>query len=203
MQELTEVHAAWLPPEAFRAIGSRRTLVHGTGLLVETVHDEAAQACARYGGQVRRAGGTGPFDLVLALSTPESPAPEAAAVLAASSKTGAALGDEGFLLARQDGVTVVLAESRPVCCTACSTWCGSASRRSRGDRTAEQHRPALRTRMLDHWDNIDVHPVMGQVERGYSGGSIFWQDGGARGDLTRVRAYARLLAAIRGERGRR
>ena len=36
---------------------------------------------------------------------------------------------------------------------------------------------------------------MGQVERGYSGGSIFWQDGRPRGDLARVRAYGRLLAA--------
>jgi alpha-glucuronidase len=49
--------------------------------------------------------------------------------------------------------------------------------------------------MLDHWDNVDVHPVMGQVERGYAGGSIFWQDGALRGDLSRVRAYGRLLAA--------
>src|SRR5690606_35864439 len=48
----------------------------------------------------------------------------------------------------------------------------------------------------DHWDNVAVHPVMGQVERGYAGGSIFWRDGGPRGDLDRVRAYARLLAAI-------
>jgi len=50
--------------------------------------------------------------------------------------------------------------------------------------------------MLDHWDNVEVHRVMGQVERGYSGGSIFWRDGGPRGDLDRVRAYGRLLAAI-------
>ncbi|MCK2215550.1 alpha-glucuronidase [Actinomadura sp. ATCC 31491] len=49
--------------------------------------------------------------------------------------------------------------------------------------------------MLDHWDNVAVHPVMGQVERGYAGGSLFWRDGVLREDLTRVRAYARLLAA--------
>ena len=48
-----DVHAAWLPPEAFRAIGSRRTLVRGDGILVETVRDEVARACARYGGGVR------------------------------------------------------------------------------------------------------------------------------------------------------
>src|SRR5690606_37734622 len=38
-------------------------------------------------------------------------------------------------------------------------------------------------------------PVMGQVERGYSGGSIFWRDGVALRDEARVRAYARLIAA--------
>ena len=37
---------------------------------------------------------------------------------------------------------------------------------------------------------------MGQVERGYAGGSIFFRDGRVRDDLTRVRAYARLLASI-------
>ena len=57
------------------------------------------------------------------------------------------------------------------------------------------HRPAVARRMLDHWDNVDVHPAMGQVERGYAGGSLFWAAGVARRDLDRVRAYARLLAA--------
>ncbi|GIG36279.1 alpha-glucuronidase [Cellulomonas pakistanensis] len=55
--------------------------------------------------------------------------------------------------------------------------------------------PEQPLRMLDHWDNVAVHPVMGQVERGYSGGSIFYADGEVRADLTRVRDYARLLAA--------
>jgi alpha-glucuronidase len=35
-----------------------------------------------------------------------------------------------------------------------------------GDRQRVQHAPALALRMLDHWDNVAVHPVMGQVERG-------------------------------------
>ncbi|MGP9537316.1 alpha-glucuronidase [Brachybacterium sp. AOP43-C2-M15] len=56
--------------------------------------------------------------------------------------------------------------------------------------------PALSIRMLDHWDNMTVHPVMGQVERGYAGGSLFFEDGELREDLTRVEHYARLLAAI-------
>ena len=39
-------------------------------------------------------------------------------------------------------------------------------------RSPRAGRPALRRRMLNHWDNVAVHPVMGQVERGYAGGSI-------------------------------
>ena len=45
--------------------------------------------------------------------------------------------------------------------------------------------------MLDHTDDLT-----GSVDRGYSGGSIFFCDGRAVTDLTRVRAYARLLASI-------
>ena len=58
------------------------------------------------------------------------------------------------------------------------------------------HAPAQAIRMLDHWDNMRVHPVMGQVERGYAGGSLFFEDGELREDLTRVEHYARLLAAV-------
>ena len=46
-------------------------------------------------------------------------------------------------------------------------------------------------RWVNQWDNLD-----GSVERGYGGRSIFWEDGHARDDLTRVREYARLLASL-------
>jgi alpha-glucuronidase len=226
-QEATEVHAAWLPPEAFRTIGSRRILVHGAGLLVETVYEELAQACAGYGGQVVRRDtrqgddGSGPFDAVFALSAAPHPVPGAATVLAdftgASGATGdaegtgetpdagdtdtgdiedagGAIGDEGFLLARQDDVTVVLADDPAGLLHGLFQVVRLGASAFGAARAVEHHRPAMRTRMLDHWDNIDVHPVMGQVERGYAGGSLFWKDGAAR-DLARVRAYARLLAA--------
>ncbi|WP_377267966.1 alpha-glucuronidase [Peterkaempfera sp. SMS 1(5)a] len=200
-----EVHAAWLPPEAFRAIGSRRTLVHGAGLLVGTVHQEVEQACARFGGTVRRqeeAAGDicdGTFDLVLALSAPGRSTPGAEAVSAGLREEDGrpleAIGDEGFVLAREGGVTVVLADTPAGLLYGLFQVVRLGESAFDRDRAAELHRPAVRRRMLDHWDNIDVHPVMGQVERGYSGGSIFWRDGGPRGDLTRVRAYARLLSA--------
>jgi alpha-glucuronidase len=196
MDVLTDVHAAWLPPEAFRALGSHRVLVQGDGPQAVTVYEEVAQACATYGGRVGRAPGdeAGPYDLVLALTGAAPALPEAAAVLAGGGV--GALGDEGFLTARRDGVTVVLADAPAGLLYGLFhvVRLGEAAFEG-GDAPAEAHRPAMRTRMLDHWDNLDVHPVMGHVERGYSGGSIFWRDGGPRGDLPRVRAYARLLAA--------
>jgi alpha-glucuronidase len=59
-----------------------------------------------------------------------------------------------------------------------------------GDFTVVEQ-PAVPIRMLDHWDELS-----GVVRRGYSGGSIFFRDGAVVADLTRVRAYARLLASI-------
>ncbi|MGW7685467.1 alpha-glucuronidase [Kribbella sp. NPDC054772] len=59
-----------------------------------------------------------------------------------------------------------------------------------GDFTVVEQ-PAVPIRMLDHWDEVS-----GTVRRGYSGGSIFFRDGQAVEDLTRVRSYARLLASI-------
>ena len=56
--------------------------------------------------------------------------------------------------------------------------------------------PAIPIRMLDHWDNVDIHPVMGQVERGYAGSSLFFDDGELRWDLSRTDEYARLLASV-------
>ncbi|MFC4531843.1 alpha-glucuronidase [Sphaerisporangium dianthi] len=208
----TGVHPAWLPPEAFQPIGSRRALVSGEGLLVDTVHDEVARACARYGGGVRRAapGGArglpargdhagGPFDLVLALRA-AGPLPAVAEQVDARfrgrrGRADDAIGDEGFVIARRDGVTVVLADEPAGLLYGLFHVVRLGEPAFGAARPVEHHRPAMRRRMLDHWDNVDVHPKSGQVERGYAGGSIFWRDGAPRGDLPRVRSYGRLLAA--------
>ncbi|MEE6259755.1 alpha-glucuronidase [Plantactinospora sonchi] len=198
--QLTDVHPAWLPPEAFRALGSRRTVVQGTGLLVETVRQEVADAAARYGGSLRQptTGAdepTEPDDLVLALTTGATVPAGAAAVLAELAAQTGQLGADGFALARRAGVTVVLADAAP------GLLYGLFEVVRRGEAAfgagfpVERHRPAMRLRMLNHWDNVTVDPVMGQVERGYSGGSIFWRDGALTPELSRVRAYGRLLAA--------
>ncbi|MEU6797599.1 alpha-glucuronidase [Nonomuraea wenchangensis] len=182
--QLTDVHPAWLPPEAFRAIGSRQVLVLGEGALVDTVREEVA-ATARHGG------GAG-LGCVLALTGADGLPEPARAVAAEAGPTGA----EGYALARRDGVTVVVAGAPAGLLYGLFhlVRLGEAAF-APGDRPVERHAPAAARRMLDHWDNIAVHPVMGQVERGYAGGSLFWRDGELREDLTRVRAYARLLAA--------
>ncbi|MEV5418994.1 alpha-glucuronidase [Streptomyces albogriseolus] len=167
--------AAWLPPAAFRAVGSRRTLIRaGEGLWTDTVHRELTDACVRFGGRVVRDGGE---DAELVLEAADAP------------------DDESFTLERRDGVTTVTASGGRGLLYGLFHVVRLGEDAFAGERAREEHRPAYATRMLDHWDNVAVHPVMGQVERGYAGGSLFWADGRARGDLDRVRAYGRLLAA--------
>ena len=190
--ETEPFHAAWLPRDAFRAVGSRRIAVHGDGtLLTATLLDELAGACAAFGGTVGT-DETGPVDLVLALA----PSPTTGAARAVDDEVGGTLGAEGFALARADGVTVVVADTAHGLMYGFFHVLRLGEDAFGADRPTEAHRPALAHRILNHWDNVDVHPVMGQVERGYSGGSVFWDDGALTGDLGRVRAYARLLAAI-------
>ncbi|MFI0718560.1 alpha-glucuronidase [Streptomyces sp. NPDC021224] len=176
MDTTTEVHAAWLPPEAFRAVGTRRVRVDAAGGVAggvaDTVRAEVERACGEYGGSAD--GGDG-CDLVLAL--------------------GGDAGAEGYVLERRDGVTRVVAEEAAGLLYGFFHVVRLGEDAFGDDFGATTHRPALRTRMLDHWDNLTVHPVMGAVERGYSGGSIFWRDGEPLRDFPRVRAYARLLAA--------
>ncbi|WP_077624664.1 alpha-glucuronidase family glycosyl hydrolase [Sediminibacillus massiliensis] len=50
--------------------------------------------------------------------------------------------------------------------------------------------PKNQLRMVNQWDNID-----GTIERGYSGQSIFYQNGEFTGDLQRIKDYARLLSS--------
>ncbi|MEU5673440.1 alpha-glucuronidase, partial [Micromonospora sp. NPDC047753] len=197
------VHPAWLPPEAFRSLGARRILLHGEGLLVDTVLNEVSRACARYGGRVWHSPSWDvDVDLVLALrDAAELPNPAVEAARAAGEAAlvelgdGGTLGDEGFVLARAGDVTAVLADAPAGLLYGLFQVVRLCAAAFDPARPPERHRPALRRRMLNHWDNVAVHPVMGQVERGYAGGSIFWQDGRPRGDLARVREYGRLLAS--------
>ncbi|MFJ4978554.1 alpha-glucuronidase [Streptomyces coeruleorubidus] len=177
------VDPAWLPPAAFRAVGGRRTLIRGPGPLAETVHGEVAEACRRFGGRVVRDAhpGEAAYDLVLDLG--------------ADGLGEEGLGDEGFTCVRESGTTTVTASGGRGLLYGLFHVVRLGEAAFTGAWARQTHRPVLALRMLDHWDNVAVHPVMGQVERGYAGGSLFWEDGRARGDLERVRAYGRLLAA--------
>ncbi len=167
---MSDVHPAWLPPRAFQPLGSRRVFVDGRSI----VREEVAQACARFGGRLVKSGEA--HDLSLSIVD-----------------TGT--GPEGFELARRHGVTTVRAADPAGLLYGFFAVVRLGEAAFGADRPAEAHRPAVPCRMLDHWDNVVPHPVMGQVERGYAGGSVFWHDG-VVGDLDRIRAYARLLAAI-------
>jgi alpha-glucuronidase len=155
------VHAAWLPPAAWRPIAGRRVRVDGAGPLVQTLLAE-----------LREAGAT----LVAAEADVEF-----------GLGGDPALGGEGFEIVRRDGRTEVRAAAPHGLLHSLFHLLREAP--------DGRYRPAVDRRMVDHWDNVDVHPVMGQVERGYAGGSLFWQAGAARRDLARVASYARLLAA--------
>ncbi|UTT59976.1 alpha-glucuronidase [Cellulosimicrobium cellulans] len=162
------VHPAWLPDAATAFLRGRPVRVVGDGPLAATVRGEA-----------RRAGASlvddDAADLVLR-------------------DTGAVTGGEGFVVAHGDGRLDVAADDDAALLHAWFHVVRSGTTDPAGH-TAGRHEPAHALRMLDHWDNVDVHPVMGQVERGYSGGSIFYADGRVREDLSRVEQYARLLAA--------
>jgi alpha-glucuronidase len=55
----------------------------------------------------------------------------------------------------------------------------------------EAQQPSAPIRWVNEWDNLN-----GSIERGYAGGSIFFENGSVRADLTRAGDYARILASV-------
>ncbi|MCP2263564.1 alpha-glucuronidase [Promicromonospora thailandica] len=183
-------HPAWLPDDAFAALGRRRVVVAGDGALAGTVAEEVAAATARFGGSFSRlevGDGVADADLVLTLATDTD--------AGSASGTDPDAG-EGFRLTREGGAVVVQADGDAGLLHGLFHVVRLGEAAFDGPDADETHAPATGLRMLDHWDNVDTHPVMGQVERGYSGGSLFYEDGVVRADLSRVERYARLLAAV-------
>lgn len=177
-------HPAWLPDTAFAPLGAQRLLLRlGADEVAGTVRGEVERATAAFGGAILD-GETGPrptLELV-DLSQVASPDP--------------ALGEEGFELSRAHGVTRARANGSRGLLHALHEIVRRGAAAFEGELTAQRHLPQQLLRMLDHWDNLHVHPVMGQVERGYAGGSIFWDDGAPQPDRERIAAYARLLGSI-------
>ena len=59
------------------------------------------------------------------------------------------------------------------------------------DNLDQKEVPYAPVRWINHWENLN-----GTIERGYGGRSIFWENGRARDDLSRVTDYARMLASL-------
>ncbi|MEV5964823.1 alpha-glucuronidase [Kribbella sp. NPDC051952] len=151
--------------------------VHASGALAQTIKAELRQT--------RGIRNDVEVALCILSRLRESPLwPEAETALPADG-----LGDEGFMVVRRGNQLLVAAEGGRgllygyFYLLRYFEWMTA-------DFTVVE-RPAVPIRMLDHWDDLT-----GSVQRGYSGGSIFFRDGRVVTDLTRVRAYARLLASI-------
>ncbi|WP_336630635.1 MULTISPECIES: alpha-glucuronidase [unclassified Microbacterium] len=168
---MTGIHPLWLPERATGALRGRTVRVEGDELLAETIRAEAVRA-----GMTAAQGDDRPDVSIVIDEAADTPR-------------------EGFVLRRTGGRARVRAADAA---GALYGWfalvrLGSAAFADAEDRVEG---PAHDLRMLDHWDNVAIHPVMGQVERGYAGGSILFDDGVVRADLARVADYARALASI-------
>ena len=180
-------HPMWLPPETAAILRGRSLAVVGEAPLLDTVRGEAAAGGVRLVGDPARA------DVVIVAV---EDALRHLDVARAEQAIGGGLGEEGFAIVREGSRVVVVFGGAPGALYGWFAVIRAAVRGGLGGEGIERHLPARALRMLDHWDNVDVHPVMGQVERGYAGGSIFFADGAIRDDLERVGRYARLLASI-------
>ncbi|GAB7191656.1 xylan alpha-(1-_2)-glucuronosidase [Kineococcus sp. NUM-3379] len=196
----TDVSPAWLPDAALAPLGTGTVALLAPDLhdapVLATVAGELRRATARHGGRVvAEPGAAAGATVVLATPSGLAALPDGAlpAELARDAARTTPLSAEGFRLLEAGGTVVVVATAAPGLLY--GAYALLRPRAATEGPRDEVHEPVQPLRMLDHWDNLVVHPVMGHVERGYSGGSIFWADGRLREDLTRVEAYARLLAS--------
>ncbi|WP_308492492.1 alpha-glucuronidase [Microbacterium terrisoli] len=181
----TPPHPAWLPDAAVAPFRLDTVCVLGAGAALDAVRDELTDAPSADAAEAR---------LVIA-RTDAVAAPSALGLPALPD-----IPDDGHAIVRAAGRVAVLGATD----VAALRGFYALVREHAADRATGRVRPegtvisapSAPLRMLDHWDNVEVHPWMGQVERGYAGGSIFYAEGRVRSDLSRVRAYARLLASI-------
>ncbi|WP_298988808.1 alpha-glucuronidase [uncultured Pseudokineococcus sp.] len=198
-----DVHAAWLPDRVLAPLGRGGAALLAPDLedgpVLGAVRAELERAAAAHGGRITTwSPGHAVPDVVLAtpagLADLRHPAAEGAAAGAAD------LSDEGCRVVAAGGATVVCARTATGLLRGLFAVVRAGARPGARAAGAEDvrvavHEPDAPWRVLDHWDNLVEHPVMGVVERGYAGASLFWADGRVREDLSRVRDYARLLAS--------
>lgn len=188
-------HPAWLPGESSGPLGGRRVYIDAAGPLVDTLREEFSRAMALSGGGFVDLITDAEIAVIIATGREEQhvDAVDPPAVREAFAAYGREpLSDEGYILARRDSVTAIIAGSDRGALYGVLDLMRTGEPRD----GLRREQPAHPIRMLDHWDNMVIHPVMGTVERGYAGDSIFFADGEVRADLDRVARYARLLAAV-------
>ena len=179
---MTAAHPMWLRDET--PLSGSSILIVGDHPLLQSVRDDAASLGLHVIDDVSVTGA----DIVLA---PTSDADRWGTVESSDD-----LGAEAFVVSSDSELTVAIYGGPHGALYAWFQLLRDAAAVTGTPMVASHHEPERELRMLDHWDNVDVHPVMGQVERGYAGGSLFYRDGQLRADLTRVERYARLLASI-------
>lgn len=175
-----EPHPAWLDDRVWASVGSKTiSLPPATNPVLANLHAELSRATAQFGGKIADEQSANlRFEL--------SPAP------------GVEHEPEAFRIRTEvvSGSPQTLVQAA----TAAGLLYGAFELLHLPELLSEPGTytsvPDFTIRMLNHWDNLSVHPVMGQVERGYAGDSLFFTDGALRADLSRVSQYARLLASI-------
>lgn len=183
---------AWLayPHAPARATLAARVppilVVLGDDLVVRTAGDELAAGLERLIGRAPRRSNAVTGEPAVVVGT------IAALQRVRPGLAGPSLDGDAFWVARRaDGIVIVSgATPRGVLYGAF----GLLRRVALGDvplTLDEVQRPSAPLRWVNQWDNLD-----GTIERGYAGRSIFFAAGSVAGDLSRVRAYARLLASI-------
>ncbi len=109
--------------------------------------------------------------------------------------TVADLGNEGVVVARVGREIGVVGTGAGVLYGVLRVLVGGVGLVADGQAIASV--PDVALRMIDHWDNMVADPVLGCVERGYAGDSVFFTDGGSLvSDLARVEDYALLLSSV-------
>lgn len=98
-------------------------------------------------------------------------------------------GKEGYRIREQKGVLEILSEGENGLLYGSFACIRMLQTEKSLKGTDLVRKPSAPLRMLNHWDNID-----GSVERGYSGGSFFFEDQKVLVN-ERTRAYARLIAS--------
>ncbi|ORX36393.1 glycoside hydrolase superfamily [Kockovaella imperatae] len=99
--------------------------------------------------------------------------------------------DDGFFLSLSDSLNLIIGFNERAALYGTYEY---LSRLSMGNLSGVEivQNPTQPIRYVNQWDNLD-----GSIERGYGGSSIFFSNGTVVEDLSRVKAYGRLLSSVR------